>query len=128
MRAERTVCVLAEHSLWVAGGDTALCRGRNLGKLWTRVRQRGKHRTAEKSGGEDLASAECEAPAFCRLGSSCAAALMIFCRSGEEGLGGIPGRLLLTRQRQHPLGASGLDGGPSPAHHKYSITALTHPF
>ena len=39
-----------------------------------------------------------------------------------------PGRLLLTRQRQHPCGASGLVGGPTPAASRiYSITLFTHP-
>ncbi len=38
-----------------------------------------------------------------------------------------PGRLLLTRQRQHPCGASGLVGGPTPNEPRsYSNTLFTH--
>jgi hypothetical protein len=58
----------------------------------------------------------------------CALALVLPADPGKEGLGGIPGRLLLTRQRQHPCGASGLVGDPTPAApRKYSNTLLTHP-
>src|SRR3954452_11841302 len=39
-----------------------------------------------------------------------------------------PGRLLLTRQRQPPCGASGLVGAPTPDDPRsYSITLSTHP-
>ena len=85
------------------------------------MRQRGKHRTADRLA-EKAGERRVVTPAvrlFCALAHPR--------RSGEEGLGGIPGRLLLTRQRQHPLGASVPAGGSSRAQHTYSITALTHP-
>src|SRR4051812_39955168 len=48
---------------------------------------------------------------------------------GEGGFGrNSPTRLLLTRQRQHPCGASGLAAAPTPDDTRsYSITFTTHP-
>jgi hypothetical protein len=46
----------------------------------------------------------------------CAAALVLPADLGKEGLGGIPGRLLLTRQRQHPCGRVALAVTPPPLH------------
>ncbi len=91
-----------------------------LGKLRTRPRQWGS--TGQPTDWRrKLANAEC-LPLPSGTPERVSA---LYCRSGEEGLGGIPGRLLLTRQRQHPSGASGLVGDPTPNDPRsYSNTLL----
>jgi hypothetical protein len=92
------------------------------------VRQSGKHRTADR-----LAEKAGERRVFVLVVLAVRLFLRVSalacCRSGEGGFGrNAPNRLLLTRQRQPPGGASGLGGVPTPdAHHSYSITLLPHP-
>ena len=110
----------------MAVGHTAKSSRRDLGKLRTRPRQRGQHRTADR-----LAERAGERRVFIpfvpagRLLLRVSAPMPIRGRRVWEEF---PGRLLLTRQRQHPCGASGLGGDPTPAAPRiYSITLPTHP-
>src|SRR3954452_15574173 len=118
--------VLAEHSLWVA-------------------RRRHRKVNAQKPGkAENESAPEWEAPDSPRAtespGQRRVSCLAYPCRQallrvsaplpirGRRVWEEFPGRLLLTRQRQPPCGASGLVGAPTPDDPRsYSITLSTHP-
>jgi hypothetical protein len=105
-------------------GDTAKSTRRDLGKLWTRVRQRGS--TGQPTDWRrKLTNAECLSPAVRLL---VARSALSFCGWRKEGLEGMPTPAPFDAQRQHPCGASGLAGDPTPDDPRsYSITLLTHP-
>jgi hypothetical protein len=86
------------------------------------VRQRGKQRTVRQTGGEGWASAECLSRfPFCHQADPWRVSAHLPIR-GRRVWEEFPGRLLLTRQRQHPVGRVALLVTPPPLNPAFTRT------
>ena len=77
------------------------------------MRQRGKHRTADRLAEKAGARRVFVPFILCRQAGLWRVSALVPIR-GRRVWEEFPGRLLLTRQRQPPCGASGLAGDPTP--------------